>query len=118
MRTEIRALIAALEAVAADALELSDDATLDRLRDVAERLETLIAGSGRGNGLLVSLTWSQVIRRDNGEAQLSIVGKGDKAASVHCRSHGLRGHGAAMHQVRPQGCGFAAPIVGGHAHRV
>jgi integrase/recombinase XerD len=31
---------------------------------------------------LVSLTWSQVIRRDNGEAQLSIVGKGDKAREV------------------------------------
>jgi hypothetical protein len=26
---------------------------------------------------LVSLTWAQVIRRDSGEAQLSIVGKGD-----------------------------------------
>jgi integrase/recombinase XerD len=31
---------------------------------------------------LVSLTWSQVIRRDSGEAQLSIVGKGDKAREV------------------------------------
>jgi integrase/recombinase XerD len=29
-------------------------------------------------GELVSLTWSQVIRRDSGEAQLSVVGKGDK----------------------------------------
>jgi site-specific recombinase XerC len=27
---------------------------------------------------LVSLTWSQVIRRDSGEAQLEVVGKGDK----------------------------------------
>jgi site-specific recombinase XerD len=31
---------------------------------------------------LVSLTWGQVIRRDSGEAQLSIVGKGDKAREV------------------------------------
>jgi len=31
---------------------------------------------------LVSLTWSQIIRRDSGEAQLSIVGKGDKAREV------------------------------------
>jgi hypothetical protein len=31
---------------------------------------------------LVSLTWSQVIRRDSGEAQLSIIGKGDKAREV------------------------------------
>jgi site-specific recombinase XerD len=31
---------------------------------------------------LVSLTWSQVIRRDSGEAQLSIVGKGDKSREV------------------------------------
>jgi integrase/recombinase XerD len=31
---------------------------------------------------LVSLTWSQVIRRESGEAQLSIVGKGDKAREV------------------------------------
>jgi integrase/recombinase XerD len=31
---------------------------------------------------LVSLTWGQVIRRDNGEAQFSIVGKGDKAREV------------------------------------
>jgi integrase len=31
---------------------------------------------------LVSLAWSQVIRRDSGEAQLSIVGKGDKAREV------------------------------------
>jgi site-specific recombinase XerC len=29
---------------------------------------------------LVSLPWSQVIRRDTGEAQLPIVGKGDKFA--------------------------------------
>jgi len=27
---------------------------------------------------LVSLIWSQVIRRDNGEAQLEVIGKGDK----------------------------------------
>jgi integrase/recombinase XerD len=31
---------------------------------------------------LVSLTWSQVIRRENGEAQLSIIGKGDKLREV------------------------------------
>jgi integrase/recombinase XerD len=31
---------------------------------------------------LVSLTWSQVIRRDSGEAQLSVVGKGDKDRQV------------------------------------
>jgi integrase/recombinase XerD len=31
---------------------------------------------------LLSLTWSQVIRRDSGEAQLSVVGKGDKDRQV------------------------------------
>jgi integrase/recombinase XerD len=31
---------------------------------------------------LVSLTWGQVIRRDSGEAQLSIVGKGSKSREV------------------------------------
>jgi hypothetical protein len=31
---------------------------------------------------LVSLTWAQVIRRDSGEAQLSIVGNGDKSREV------------------------------------
>ena len=31
---------------------------------------------------LVSLTWAQVIRRDSGEAQLSIVGKGSKSREV------------------------------------
>ena len=31
---------------------------------------------------LVSLTWAQVIRRDSGEAQLSIVGKGSKGREV------------------------------------
>jgi integrase/recombinase XerD len=31
---------------------------------------------------LVSLTWHQLIRRDSGEAQLSIIGKGDKAREV------------------------------------
>jgi integrase/recombinase XerD len=31
---------------------------------------------------LVSLTWSQVIRRDSGEAQLSVIGKGDKEREV------------------------------------
>jgi integrase/recombinase XerD len=31
---------------------------------------------------LVSLKWSQVIRRDSGEAQLEIVGKGDKVRQV------------------------------------
>jgi integrase/recombinase XerD len=31
---------------------------------------------------LVSLTWSQVIRRDTGEAQLEVVGKGDKVRQV------------------------------------
>src|SRR5262245_16860839 len=31
---------------------------------------------------LVSLTWGQVIRRDSGEAQLSIVGKGNKGREV------------------------------------
>jgi integrase/recombinase XerD len=31
---------------------------------------------------LVSLTWSQVIRRDSGEAQLEVVGKGDKVRQV------------------------------------
>jgi integrase/recombinase XerD len=31
---------------------------------------------------LVSLIWAQVIRRDNGEAQLEIVGKGDKVRQV------------------------------------
>ena len=31
---------------------------------------------------LVGLAWAQVIRRDSGEAQLSIVGKGDKAREV------------------------------------
>jgi integrase/recombinase XerD len=31
---------------------------------------------------LVSLTWSQVIRRDSGEAQLSVIGKGDKDRQV------------------------------------
>jgi integrase/recombinase XerD len=30
----------------------------------------------------VSLIWSQVIRRDNGEAQLEAVGKGDKVRQV------------------------------------
>ena len=30
----------------------------------------------------MSLTWGQVIRRDNGEAQLALVGKGDKARQV------------------------------------
>jgi integrase/recombinase XerD len=31
---------------------------------------------------LVGLTWAQVIKRDSGEAQLSIVGKGDKGREV------------------------------------
>jgi integrase/recombinase XerD len=31
---------------------------------------------------LVSLIWAQVIRRDSGEAQLEIVGKGDKIRQV------------------------------------
>src|SRR5262245_46223957 len=31
---------------------------------------------------LVSLTWGQVIRRESGEAQLSIVGKGGKGREV------------------------------------
>ena len=31
---------------------------------------------------LVSLIWSQVIRRDNGEAQLEVVGKGEKVRQV------------------------------------
>ena len=31
---------------------------------------------------LVSLTWGQVIRRDSGEAQLEVVGKGDKVRQV------------------------------------
>ena len=31
---------------------------------------------------LVSLTWAQVIRRDSGEAQLEVVGKGDKVRQV------------------------------------
>ena len=31
---------------------------------------------------LVSLIWAQVIRRDNGEAQLEVVGKGDKVRQV------------------------------------
>jgi integrase/recombinase XerD len=31
---------------------------------------------------LVSLTWAQVIRRDSGEAQLSIIGKGSKSREV------------------------------------
>jgi site-specific recombinase XerD len=31
---------------------------------------------------LVSLTWRQVIRRDSGEAQLEVVGKGDKVRQV------------------------------------
>jgi integrase/recombinase XerD len=31
---------------------------------------------------LVSLTWGQVIRRDSGEAQFSIVGKGSKGREV------------------------------------
>jgi site-specific recombinase XerD len=31
---------------------------------------------------LVSLTWAQIIRRDSGEAQLSIVGKGSKGREV------------------------------------
>jgi site-specific recombinase XerD len=31
---------------------------------------------------LVTLTWTQVIRRDSGEAQLSVVGKGDKAREI------------------------------------
>src|SRR6185369_17733016 len=31
---------------------------------------------------LVGLTWSQVIRRDSGEAQLEVVGKGDKVRQV------------------------------------
>ena len=31
---------------------------------------------------LVSLTWAQVIRRDSGEAQLSIVGKGSRGREV------------------------------------
>ena len=31
---------------------------------------------------LVSLTWAQVIERDSGEAQLEVVGKGDKARQV------------------------------------
>jgi integrase/recombinase XerD len=33
-------------------------------------------------GELVSLTWSQVIRRDDGQAQLSLVGKGTKEREV------------------------------------
>jgi integrase/recombinase XerD len=31
---------------------------------------------------LVTLTWARVIRRDSGEAQLSVLGKGDKAREV------------------------------------
>jgi integrase/recombinase XerD len=31
---------------------------------------------------LVSLTWSQVVRRDDGQVQLSIVGKGDRSREV------------------------------------
>ena len=31
---------------------------------------------------LVGLTWAQVIRRDSGEAQLEVVGKGDKVRQV------------------------------------
>jgi integrase/recombinase XerD len=31
---------------------------------------------------LVSLTWGQVIRRDSGEAQLSVIGKGGKGREV------------------------------------
>jgi site-specific recombinase XerC len=31
---------------------------------------------------LVSLTWAQVIRRDSGEAQLEVIGKGDKVRQV------------------------------------
>jgi integrase/recombinase XerD len=38
-------------------------------------------GAGRVSEL-VSLTWGQVIRRDSGEAQLSIVGKGSKNREV------------------------------------
>jgi integrase/recombinase XerD len=38
-------------------------------------------GGLRASGL-VSLTWVQVIRRDSGEAQLSIVGKGSKRREV------------------------------------
>jgi site-specific recombinase XerD len=44
-------------------------------------LETAYFGGLRVSEL-VSLTWGQVIRRDNGEAQLEIVGKGDKVRQV------------------------------------
>jgi integrase/recombinase XerD len=48
--------------------------------------DRLLLETGYFGGLrvseLVSLTWAQVIRRDSGEAQLSIVGKGDKAREV------------------------------------
>ena len=36
---------------------------------------------------LVSLTWSQVIDRDSGEAQLEVVGKGDKVRQVLIPRH-------------------------------
>src|SRR5262249_124994 len=50
---------------------------------------------------LVGLVWAQVIRRENGEAQLSIVGKGDKAreglipAEIAAKLFASRGEGPA-----------------------
>jgi integrase len=44
-------------------------------------LETAYFGGLRVSEL-VSLIWAQVIRRDNGEAQLEVVGKGDKVRQV------------------------------------
>jgi site-specific recombinase XerD len=53
--------------------------------------DQLLLETGYFGGLrvseLVNLTWSQAIRRDNGEAQLSIVGKGDKAREVLVPEH-------------------------------
>jgi site-specific recombinase XerD len=44
--------------------------------------EAINANGGLRVSELVSLTWAQVIQRDSGEAQLSIVGKGSKSREV------------------------------------
>ena len=43
---------------------------------------SFLTGRGLRVSGLVSLIWAQVIRRDNGEAQLEVVGKGDKVRQV------------------------------------
>ena len=62
---------------------------------------------------LVSLTWAQVISRDSGEAQLEIVGKGDKVRQVlipaEIAKRLLASRGEAAHPIRysHQGAGRA-----------